>query len=79
VNSELPRSRQRFHCIGCSEDVCILCGRKRATADGTAQPVIPELSMAKEIPGANVQINQSSVVDGSFNNDEISRTHSLSG
>mmetsp|Transcript_35170 Transcript_35170/g.92030 ORF Transcript_35170/g.92030 Transcript_35170/m.92030 type:complete len:535 (-) Transcript_35170:156-1760(-) len=43
VNSELPRSRQRFHCVGCSEDVCILCGRKRAKEQGSAQPEIPEL------------------------------------
>jgi hypothetical protein len=26
VNPELPRSRQRFHCTACTEDVCILCG-----------------------------------------------------
>eukprot|EP00038_Savillea_parva_P022191 m.37076 g.37076 ORF g.37076 m.37076 type:complete len:532 (+) comp5474_c0_seq1:608-2203(+) len=46
VNSELPRSRQRFHCTGCSEDICILCGRKRAQQMGGTAPVIPELPMS---------------------------------
>eukprot|EP00041_Stephanoeca_diplocostata_P024650 m.631030 g.631030 ORF g.631030 m.631030 type:complete len:637 (-) comp22569_c0_seq2:307-2217(-) len=59
VDPELPRSRQRFHCRACGDDICILCGRKRAKANGDEAPEIPALP---RLPGTKLE-NAGSRVD----------------